>query len=73
VEGLGMENVSLLHDKFGIHRYVVCSCLECGKTISHIFLLFGVLSLFWYILPREIWQPCCVFEKKEMLDYLKIK
>jgi hypothetical protein len=33
----------------------------------YIFCTFGVLSPFWFTVPRKIWQPCLGVEKKKIL------
>jgi hypothetical protein len=35
--------------------------------ISYILWLFGIFSLFWYFVPRKIWQPCSDHERLKLV------
>jgi hypothetical protein len=52
---LGMENFGTF---YGHSEYFEVTWLYV-VDVWYILWLFGVLSnIFWYILPRKIWQPC---------------
>jgi hypothetical protein len=53
IRGLGMENFGIFSPPFGIFF----SYMILVMAIGYILWSFGVFFLFWYIVPRSIWQP----------------